>query len=217
MTFFRERNPDFITEKTWNGTISKDITNLCLSGDSQTRQIYSSLTTDNCVKGSKYCHQNGIEFAFNQWPDAALEYDFSQCSHILINFGQWLISHQVKPGTAWTINEYTHSVVEVLKNVSSYGKPVMWMQNHPMSLHPAFNIDICPPKDFRFPNYVNDFNEAAKKAITNSFGDKIPIIDLFNLPLDVLDFSWDHGHYADEPIVSQILGFVMSHLDSVQK
>ncbi len=217
MSFFRERNPDFVTEKTWSGTISENITYLCLSGDSHTRLIYKSLTGDNCLNGSNYCHRNGIDFAFNHWPNITLEHDFSQCSHILINFGQWLISHQVTPDTAWTIDAYAHDVVEVLKKVSSYGKPVIWMQNHPLALYPGLNIDICPPKDFRYPNYVIDFNEAAKKAITNSFDDKIPIIDLFSLPFDVLDLTKDHAHYADEPIASQIMNFVMSYLDGVPK
>jgi hypothetical protein len=176
----------------------------CLVGDSQMRHHYHHIAsflhgagkTANCNKQSANCAVDGSRFHYvnfrygPQWADISGNISALNCSHVVINFGQWPISHKEAP-VPWSYTKYRDEVEKLFTALSNLTAQVFWTDTNSYPPNPM--LKACPPQDWRFPHVVAYYNEIA--ALSLRMFPRLRSIRLHDVAFQLWDLSYDGAHY----------------------
>jgi hypothetical protein len=189
----------------------------CFFGDSQTRHLFIAMNTLSnasfeaaCDKKSALCHGEVGMYVPLHYPSALTDVEYSSCTHLIFNYGQWPAAYTDEP--VWSIERYERETIHFFDNtVATIGreKKVFWMSSNPFPLTLAV-VRSCPPTDWRFPHILKEYNTVAA-ALARERG--IEVIDHFDVMLHLMDASYDYAHYT-EPSGSALARLVLERLCS---
>ena len=189
----------------------------CFVGDSQMRHIYndvvgwSSRQPRSKVFGQTDKSVIEVDFARfldNPWGEPT---DLSDCSTVVVNFGQWHLAFTAGSRPS-SVSNYMSSVAEVAGNLSllqDKGVKVLWvttashgLHNHGME-HRGTGI-----ADWRADPYLLLFNVVANAVMSHQ---GIPVVDSWGITAPLMDLSYDGSHYKG-PVGYHVALLVMNYL-----
>jgi hypothetical protein len=178
---------------------------VCFFGDSHLRHVYNSFLDPtfllNATIGTPdkaVLQRASYIFKHNVWGQP-LEPDFlHNCSHIVVNFGQWPLSHKstrtVRSRTIrspWTPARYLMQVKHLAKQLSAAkrtGTRVWWATT--MGL--VFPQGVVQMADFRTDPNLILFNSIAYYVMRRH---GVPVIDTFTMSSTLMDQAYDRSHF----------------------
>jgi hypothetical protein len=192
----------------------------CLIGDSQMRHHYQHMHqavvgyTTNCSKADATCSAAAGTRIFYvklhyvaEWGAAAASVAALNCSHIVVNVGQWPLGFT--SGAPWSYLKYRESVESLFGTLSALPAQVYWTDTNP--LPPHWYTRSCPPKDWRFPHVVAYYNDIA--ALSLRMFPRLKSIRLFDIAFQLWDATYDGGHY-NAPVGPASAQYIMTALCS---
>jgi len=188
---------------------------VCFLGDSQTRhlsvafnELFNSSFAAQCDKTTVSCSGENGAFFILHYPEDVTGIDYSACTHLLFNYGQWPASYM--NGPAWPIEKYTQETKHFFDSTLvpiGREKKVFWMSSNPFPLS-HYRVRTCPPTDWRFPQVLKEYNSVAA-ALARERG--IEVIDYFDIMFHLMDASYDNAHYK-QPSGSALAKLVLDRL-----
>jgi len=184
--------------------------NVCFLGDSQMRTTLVGIYgCSELIETKETC--DFLDYVYTRWDYevlAELKRRRDSCDVFLVNFGQW--------DAGWPNGKFT-SVEDYGKKVENFVKDaltlfsddksrIVWMSTNP---HPKPHVELkaCPPKDWRFPHVLRDYNKKSN-AIMARHG--VAVFNTFDTLMDVFDESYDGAHYG--PKITRALRWPLAKL-----
>jgi hypothetical protein len=194
---------------------------VCFVGDSQTRHIYGMANAilddvpspipahrNKSVPASTWSRYARMDFGHeieesytgSSNPNAAAPVDLSNCTHLVMNFGQWPLGWPAgsRPWTVQAIQARVDKVMATLKRRwPRLPSSMFWLSTHPhgLLLDRMGNV-THPPLEWRVDPYIQQQN-AAMQAYFSQLA--IPYIDTFDVLNPFADFAYDGAHYLGTP------------------
>jgi hypothetical protein len=192
---------------------------VCLFGDSQMRNLYNSILkqlghpcdAEKQQQSKGECKGPGFLFKRMNYP-SAWHFDdfFSNCSHVLVNFGQWPAStSRPRP---WNRTFYSANVKAFISRLlllkSKYVHVnISWVSTnpHPISFWGPVWGNHCPLHDWRLPHVISAYNLVAHDVISDT-GGLVSYVDTFSIAFPAFDLTFDGAHYQGP------VGVALAHL-----
>jgi hypothetical protein len=213
---------ELISDAGINTCKSSQALEMCLYGDSQTRNLNNAIvqllkgTTHNAhsrshkpkeIRSSQQTH-----YIEGQYGTDLGKIDHN-CGTIFMNFGHWPAGY---PGMhAWTVSQYASTVEEVLIKVQNLNpdKRLIWLTTHSFGERIELylrldNTTSTITKDWRSDVVLQKYNEAAKKSCRRVGVEFIEVFDVLNA---LHDLAFDGCHYSG-PIEKQVARTVLHRL-----
>jgi len=229
------------SRKRHEGHTGLDSSRLCLFGDSHMRNLANALvkmvdtTCDESFsrRNKSVCPESKEILTFYPTQSSAILHQrwqrfkrgrHSNCSAVLLGFGQWALSFEYRTIGPRSLVQYSREMeraMDWLQAVqSSAGVPVAWFSAYAAALtygnslwRPTAGSTMtmkkslsCPPKEWRLPHLIERYNEAARARATQS---NVTYIDAWELTFDVHDITCDGLHFGLEPVGSRIAELVI--------
>lgn len=177
--------------------LSKNL-KLCFYGDSHMRHILRAARyildevevrlpegkTDTSILNGKGLTYERVTFGNST-------FNFTGCSKVLFNFGQWPLSYKSDTGHPWNARHYLEALEQVaaqLLDAKHSGIDVFWATTNAMNFHRKVEAGT----DWRIDPFFLNFNRLANAVMREA---SIPVINTYTMTTILEEYSYDSSHF----------------------
>ena len=182
----------------WSAYLARRLPDLCLIGDSQTRNLGENLVAE-CIEINNHypdlalrCHGGRFTFMnfvrISEFPHTLLK----ECRVTIFNLGQWHFSWAAADRLRLTPEEYGVALTQLIESLDvTLRHRLLWISMTPHPI-PWGDHNHCPPVEWRCPHMIFKYHEESMRVMRNL---GIATVDALPIRFDVFDLSYDGAHY----------------------
>lgn len=195
-----------------------DTKRVCFVGDSHARYAHNtlvvwasgySLSVDHAAK--QLLLSKSSEYIKMLWGHDWEPHQAANCTHVVVNFGQWPASYRAGP-RPWSAAAYLHHVRMVrskLSELRAAGKQVFWLATCSPSLKAKYEVASI---DWRTDPLLLLYNRLAHDEMAAA---GIAVIDTWGPSTTLLELTGDGIHFSERGVVGRaVLNMVVHNLCS---
>lgn len=191
---------------------------LCFVGDSHVERLFLTYRSFQPVQRAEFM---SAKFPQNLGVRPGLRVRRMRCSEVIVHTGHWEASWfpALRGNEPSTAEQYASSMRAFLGDILERWSPlgsgrILLLSLSEMPL--GCDVSLCPPQDFRVPPLFAAYNEALSRVVGEVPSGKVVFVDTRHIVTPLWDSAadWCHQDLSYVPVLSHVLGQILSHSPS---